>query len=73
MVDRRWPNSSKVSRPTGIRLIAVMLLLLPCALAILLMTAEEYLPESNACYGQTAEDEKLSEQCTVCTDVRLAI
>ena len=51
MVDQRWPNNSEVSRPAGIRWIVVMLLLLPCALAILLMMAEEqYLPDSDACY-----------------------
>ena len=74
MVDQRWPNNSEVSRPTGIRWIAVTLLFLPCALAILLMTAEEqYLPEFNACYGQTAVGEECGERCMVCADVRPAI
>ena len=74
MVDRRWPNNSEVLRPTRIRWIAVTLLLLPCALATLLMTAEEScLPEFDACYGQTAVDEECGERCMVCTDVRPAI
>lgn len=74
MVDRRWPSIGEVSRPVGFRWIAVTLLLLPCALATSLMTAEEScLPEFDACYGQTAVDEECGERCMVCADVRPAI
>ena len=61
-MDLRWPNNGEVSRPAGIRWIAVKLLLLPCALATLLMMAEgQYLLEPDAFYGKTAVDEEFSE------------
>ena len=63
-MDLRWPNIDEVSRPVLFRWIAVKLLLLPCALATLLMMAEEqYLPEPYASHGQTAADEEFSEHC----------